>query len=194
MKSREILSWLRMSCVGTMLLMPQICLEFLYGLCATTWGDTISAADQRRSGTMPNESNRKAQGKVRDVSGSQNEGVASCGMQGRDEDLRELDRQITVARANANTVAKTIQALARHQVIFVLAGNMREFQNWCRIHNISPNQARYISDLDRLRGAGSPKTMVFRYGTWYQRRDLDTIEFELRMLALRGAFIEGVEV
>ena len=51
-------------------------------------------------------------------------------------------------------------------MIFVIAGNMNEFLNWCHENNKCPRtEARYLHDEFQIRGYKNPK--IIRYGTYW---------------------------
>jgi hypothetical protein len=58
--------------------------------------------------------------------------------------------------------------------IFVLAGNFTEFRAWLRRTNTRPEKAVYIGCPATLRNQ-TPSTVV-RFGTWWNRDDLEEIE------------------
>ena len=65
-----------------------------------------------------------------------------------------------------------LSASMRHnQAIYILCGNLTEFQNAQRILRLSSldfsfNQIQRLMDLDKLRGLRNP--VIYLYGTWYE--------------------------
>jgi hypothetical protein len=60
----------------------------------------------------------------------------------------------------------------------VIAGNYRQFTDWCREHEVSPHSPQVIyATSQSLRGRRNVK--VERTGTWYERDDLREIEHDL---------------
>jgi hypothetical protein len=58
--------------------------------------------------------------------------------------------------------------------VYVIAGNNREFEQWCRENRVfsSSPLVRYISEFEGprlLRGVKSPQ--IISYGTYYMRKD-----------------------
>jgi hypothetical protein len=61
-----------------------------------------------------------------------------------------------------------------YQRILVLSGNYREFELWCREHNVNPKHPDpfvYYNDSNKIRGLRF--SSVIRDGTWYNREDID---------------------
>lgn len=61
------------------------------------------------------------------------------------------------------------------QKIFVIAGNIREFEEWCRQNIISKHSPllKYVSDINDLRGTRNP--VVYWIGTFGKRRDFQEL-------------------
>lgn len=52
--------------------------------------------------------------------------------------------------------------------IFVVAGNVRQFEAYCRDLNLHPHvDAKYVTRLDQVRGLRGEKLVL--YGTWYEQ-------------------------
>jgi hypothetical protein len=76
-------------------------------------------------------------------------------------------------------------------MIYVMAGNYQQFQgflqefqlredfgnNYCSVHGCRRGQVRYLGEsidmLDRIRGG---RSIVLRWGTWFERRDASMVE------------------
>jgi hypothetical protein len=60
-------------------------------------------------------------------------------------------------------------------MIAVIAGNMRQFEDWCRENNRHPRDPEllWVSSPEKLRGRFN-LTFVW-YGLWYERRDADEL-------------------
>lgn len=58
----------------------------------------------------------------------------------------------------------------------ILAGTYQQFLNWCKENMVSPlsRDVFYIADRDSLLGLHDVE--VIKYGTWYERTDLEDIE------------------
>jgi hypothetical protein len=69
----------------------------------------------------------------------------------------------------------------------VIAGNYREFTDWCAEQQLSPRSPGllYVDSASRLRGRRD--LHVERVGTWQQRDDLADIEGTLRLISRRAA-------
>lgn len=63
---------------------------------------------------------------------------------------------------------------------FVVAGNHEQFQNWCYETKTKPREAIYVDSPEKLFGMRLKAEDVFRYGTYYERPDLDQIEQMIR--------------
>ena len=73
---------------------------------------------------------------------------------------------------------------------FVIAGSHHQFEHWLRENNLNRQDAIECSSVDRFRGITIlPTDEIIRYGTWYDRSDLDEIEEDLREVMHRGRFI-----
>jgi len=53
----------------------------------------------------------------------------------------------------------------------IIAGNVRQYQRYCRKHKLSPAEARYISDPDMLYGYKDPEIIL--YGSWWDNPAAD---------------------
>lgn len=63
----------------------------------------------------------------------------------------------------------------RDRRIYVLAGNNRQFLEYCHAARLVPgHQAVYLSDVMVLRGRRGPIELV-KYGNWYERADASEI-------------------
>ncbi len=51
-------------------------------------------------------------------------------------------------------------------MVFVIAGSIRQFEHYCREHNIRKSNARYIYSLDMLYGIRNVKIVL--YGTYWE--------------------------
>jgi hypothetical protein len=61
--------------------------------------------------------------------------------------------------------------------ILVIAGNYREFEYWCGMHRINPKHSdpfKYYNYPSSIKGL--KLSDVIRYGTWYNRVDIDEDE------------------
>ena len=67
----------------------------------------------------------------------------------------------------------------------VVAGNYREFLNWCFDNQIDPREALYVSEFHVLKGMTLKASQIFRTGTFYMRDDLHQIENEILMSTKR---------
>ncbi len=64
--------------------------------------------------------------------------------------------------------------------LFVLAGNYRQFREWCRDHDVPPREARYIASADVL--FGTPQGVRYAVsGDPWTRYDYETIMDVLRV-------------
>jgi hypothetical protein len=71
--------------------------------------------------------------------------------------------------------------------IYVIAGNHREFLNWCYDNKVNRSDRRYvyISDFSRLRGFHIEESMgdrVVLYGTYEHRMDWPLMVEELKVV------------
>lgn len=77
----------------------------------------------------------------------------------------------------------------------VLAGNIREFRNWCVYNGITPNSALFVSSLDVLQGRqfDSQSTRFVEIGTFVHRSDSKEVVEVLRSRLTDGSrlVIEG---
>ena len=65
--------------------------------------------------------------------------------------------------------------------ILVVAGNARQFADWCREHGLRERQdAIYVSSERALRGRQGGSYVLT--GTWMDRRDIREIEQSLRIV------------
>lgn len=74
----------------------------------------------------------------------------------------------------------------KSEITLVLAGNYRQFEQWMKNRELSPQDRRYayVSDVNKLRGFRGAK--LFRTGTAYVRKDYGEI--------LEMALANGIEV
>ncbi len=67
--------------------------------------------------------------------------------------------------------------------IVVIAGNRRQFKDWCRARSLNPNLTLCVTSAYEssryLRGYRGDVSVV-RVGTWYELRDLRQIEDTIR--------------
>lgn len=66
---------------------------------------------------------------------------------------------------------------AKPSRVLVLAGSYGQFRHWCLENHVSPtdsDRVRYISSVRTLQGARHYDFV--RYGTWFERTDLEDIE------------------
>lgn len=72
----------------------------------------------------------------------------------------------------------------------VYAGNHSQFLNWCVENKRSPRDRdlHYVSDPDRIRGLQNVR--VVRYGTWFERKDLNYFQNLVNAMQASGAFVE----
>jgi hypothetical protein len=70
--------------------------------------------------------------------------------------------------------------------IAVLAGNLRQFHDWCRENNMSPmhGAAFFVRDRECIQGRRGFKLVT--YGTYYERPDLRELQLELRVKEAAG--------
>ena len=57
----------------------------------------------------------------------------------------------------------------------VIAGNYRQYVNWCRENNLQLRDAFYIDRIDQLFGLELAADDIVKVGTWYQRHDIDKL-------------------
>lgn len=69
---------------------------------------------------------------------------------------------------------------------YIVAGHKNQFNHYIRKHNISPDEAVFVTSLDQLRGIGN-QTLI-RCGSWWER-GLKSIG----QLAMRGWTIEDAK-
>lgn len=78
----------------------------------------------------------------------------------------------------------------RRPMNFILAGNSRQFDNYCRTHNIPRREAVYVHDGQSLRGRVCGTLLLV--GTWFTSRHADEI---VRIAKHRGwAVVQGVKM
>jgi hypothetical protein len=60
-------------------------------------------------------------------------------------------------------------------MIAVIAGNLRQFEQWCRENGrrINDPEVLWVSSPDKLRGRFNLEFVW--YGLWYERRDADEL-------------------
>lgn len=72
---------------------------------------------------------------------------------------------------------------------FILAGNLNEFFEWCRLNNENPhlgNRVRFLHDKDLLMGRINPE--VIRYGTYYKRKNADEILDYVESIGIKAQY------
>lgn len=62
--------------------------------------------------------------------------------------------------------------------LFIIAGNVNEFKNWCR-ENHDRLGAIYVDSIIRLKGTFAPHGRFI--GTWYRRNDIEDIIVQLQI-------------
>jgi hypothetical protein len=68
-------------------------------------------------------------------------------------------------------------------MIYVISGNYAQFLKFCSERNISSRDAIYIDSAYKLKGKIITKDdEVVYYGTWSERKDIDLIQRELRIV------------
>lgn len=72
-------------------------------------------------------------------------------------------------------------------MILVIAGNYQQFNHWRRENNISPQDARYVSRPENLRGYEKPS--LVKVGTWYENEASNAV-VELESAGYFGAVKE----
>lgn len=70
----------------------------------------------------------------------------------------------------------------------VLAGTYVQFVNWCRRNDVSPMDAVYVADSQRIRGLDPKKFVLVETGTCYQHEDYPRIREAIRVLEMHGGF------
>ena len=71
----------------------------------------------------------------------------------------------------------------------VFAGTHRQYLNFCAQYELNPNtEALYVSSVDVLKGLHFDRELVWYVGTWYERKDRDEIEEEIRIAELRNMY------
>lgn len=58
--------------------------------------------------------------------------------------------------------------------ILVVTGNRKQFDFWCCVHGVNPRDSSpfvYFSDMEKIRSCEF--SMIIKYGTWYERRNID---------------------
>ena len=68
-------------------------------------------------------------------------------------------------------------------MIYIFAGKKFEADDWARKHGYNPNEVKYISNCQMLRGI-SRNFQYVQIGTWFTRNDTREIA---KMLMIRGA-------
>jgi len=53
--------------------------------------------------------------------------------------------------------------------VYVLAGTAEQARRWARDNELQPHQWKFVSDIRSIAGAHEP--VMFRIGTWYERKD-----------------------
>lgn len=67
---------------------------------------------------------------------------------------------------------------------YVVAGDYRQFINWCRANGKHPMDRfiQYVTDVTKLKGL-DPNVVEFELtGTWYERPDMREIGHEIDMI------------
>ena len=72
-----------------------------------------------------------------------------------------------------------------HHIKLILAGNYRQFLDWCKEEGVDPRtrSIRYIHDVHSILGMRDYE--VIRYGTYYERKDFNDIEDEIKATSYR---------
>lgn len=90
----------------------------------------------------------------------------------------------------------TIHGIDRQPIRFVvLAGNIREYRNWCAYNGINPATALFVSSIDVLQGRQftTQTTKFVEIGTFVHRADSREVVEVLRSRLTDGSrlIIEG---
>ena len=71
------------------------------------------------------------------------------------------------------------------ELIVVIAGNSRQFHDWCKENELNPRSVIYATGAPgRLRGISGPIKVV-HVGTWMDRDDIDEINYALNIIQSR---------
>ena len=70
----------------------------------------------------------------------------------------------------------------------VWAGNLREADQYCSVHNLDRNKYRYITRAESCYGLRP--TVIFRIGTYWKHHDAHAIQSLVDVYRILGAHIE----